>query len=128
MPTTIATAASAKDANTTTERLIRKILFLYFERCGQFDIDGPFESTVSQKCAPDTADACFGVFFQILGMFERGGRMRLRLLVLGSVFAGFLGSQTAAQREVRKNNMDLVGYNDLQARSAYQPVIQQQGA
>jgi len=54
--------------------------------------------------------------------------MRLRLLVLGSVFAGFLGSQTAAQREVRKNNMDLVGYNDLQARSAYQPVIQQQGA
>ncbi len=27
----------------------------------------------------------------------------------------------------RASNMDLVGYNDLQARSAYQPVIQKQG-
>ena len=32
-----------------------------------------------------------------------------------------------AQQEARKSNMDLVGYNDLQARSAYQPVIQKQG-
>ena len=32
-----------------------------------------------------------------------------------------------AQSEARSSNMDLVGYNDLQARSAYQPVIQKQG-
>ncbi len=40
------------------------------------------------------------------------------LLVLGCVCTGFLAGQTAAQREVRSSNMDLVGYNDLQARSA----------
>src|SRR5690242_10414983 len=28
----------------------------------------------------------------------------------------------------RASNMDLVGYNDLQARSAYQPVIHKQGS
>jgi len=33
-----------------------------------------------------------------------------------------------AQPTARANSMDLVGYNDLQARSAYQPVIQKQGA
>src|SRR5215472_781200 len=33
----------------------------------------------------------------------------------------------ADQRKAEKSNMDLVGYNDLQARSAYQPVIQKQG-
>ncbi|HEY7390460.1 MAG TPA: hypothetical protein VH640_18225 [Bryobacteraceae bacterium] len=33
----------------------------------------------------------------------------------------------AAQSAERKSNMELVGYNDLQARSAYQPVIQKQG-
>src|SRR5215467_4597717 len=31
------------------------------------------------------------------------------------------------QRKAEKSNMELVGYNDLQARSAYQPVIQKQG-
>ena len=34
---------------------------------------------------------------------------------------------TAAQKVPRASNMELVGYNDLQARSAYQPVIQKQG-
>jgi hypothetical protein len=34
---------------------------------------------------------------------------------------------TIAQQHVEKTNMDLVGYDDLQARSAYQPVIQKQG-
>src|SRR5262245_51289368 len=34
----------------------------------------------------------------------------------------------AAQQKAEKNNMDLVGYNDLQARSAYQPTIHKQGA
>jgi hypothetical protein len=48
-------------------------------------------------------------------------------LLLLCYFTGILGAQTAAQREPRKSNMDLVGYNDLQARSAYQPVIQKQG-
>jgi hypothetical protein len=33
----------------------------------------------------------------------------------------------SAQSAERKSNMELVGYNDLQARSAYQPVIQKQG-
>ena len=49
-------------------------------------------------------------------------------MALCCAFTGFLRAQTAAQREARKSNMDLVGYNDLQARSAYQPVIQKQGA
>jgi len=31
------------------------------------------------------------------------------------------------QQKAEKNNMDLVGYNDLQARSAYQPMIRKQG-
>ncbi len=34
---------------------------------------------------------------------------------------------TAAQKTERASNMALVGYNDLQARSAYQPTIQKQG-
>jgi hypothetical protein len=33
----------------------------------------------------------------------------------------------AAQGKAESNNMELVGFNDLQARSAYQPVIQKQG-
>jgi len=33
----------------------------------------------------------------------------------------------AAQQKPEKSNMDLVGYNDLQARSAYQPTIHKQG-
>ena len=32
-----------------------------------------------------------------------------------------------AQQKVEKSNMDLVGYNDLQARSSYQPTIHKQG-
>jgi hypothetical protein len=33
----------------------------------------------------------------------------------------------AQQKQPEKKNMDLVGYNDLQGRSAYQPVIKKQG-
>ncbi len=44
--------------------------------------------------------------------------------LIGFALAGLV----AAQTEARKSNMELVGYNDLQARSAYQPVIQKQGA
>src|SRR2546428_11507605 len=32
-----------------------------------------------------------------------------------------------AQQKAEKSNMELVGYNDLQARSAYQPTIHKQG-
>ncbi len=39
---------------------------------------------------------------------------------------GASAQQTRAGQE-EKQNMELVGYNDLQARSAYQPVIQRQG-
>src|SRR5437773_12409660 len=39
-----------------------------------------------------------------------------------------LGFAAAAQQKADKSNMDLVGYNDLQARSAYQPTIHKQGA
>jgi hypothetical protein len=34
----------------------------------------------------------------------------------------------AAQQKAEKNNMDLVGYNDLQGRSSYQPTIHKQGS
>ena len=32
-----------------------------------------------------------------------------------------------APGQVEKSNMELVGYNDLSARSAYQPLVQKQG-
>ena len=47
-----------------------------------------------------------------------------RFLLIGCV----LTAPAWAQGTPRASNMDLVGYNDLQARSAYQPVIQKQGA
>ena len=34
---------------------------------------------------------------------------------------------TAVQKTARSSNMDLVGYNDLQARSSYQPTVHKQG-
>jgi hypothetical protein len=54
------------------------------------------------------------------------------LVVLGWALCGFAGAQTtqppsAIQKKARASNMDLVGYNDLQNRSAYQPVVQKQG-
>ena len=47
--------------------------------------------------------------------------------------AGFFAAPAAkaqqkAERKAESSNMELVGYNDLQARSAYQPVIEKQGA
>jgi hypothetical protein len=44
-----------------------------------------------------------------------------------AVLAFALSHLLSAQSAERKSNMELVGYNDLQARSAYQPVIQKQG-
>src|SRR4030081_1180658 len=45
------------------------------------------------------------------------------LAALGVALAG----QALAQNKAEKRNMELVGYNDLQGRSAYQPVIHRQG-
>jgi hypothetical protein len=39
----------------------------------------------------------------------------------------FLGATAAAQHKSEQRDMALVGYNDLQARSAYQPTIHRQG-
>src|SRR5579863_6263964 len=44
-----------------------------------------------------------------------------------AVAAILLTMPAAAQETARASNMSLVGYNDLQSRSAYQPVIQKQG-
>src|SRR5882672_10326580 len=38
-----------------------------------------------------------------------------------------LGGQALAQNKAEKRDMELVGYHDLQGRSAYQPVIHKQG-
>src|SRR2546422_4635738 len=51
----------------------------------------------------------------------------LRLAIVPVALGIVLGVVATAQQRVEKNNMDLVGYDDLQARSAYQPVIQKQG-
>jgi hypothetical protein len=59
---------------------------------------------------------------------------RLNLLALASTMLAALGLASAANGEMQKigappeaSNMRLVGYNDLQARSAYQPTIVHQG-
>ncbi len=59
---------------------------------------------------------------------------RLNLLTLGSTMLAALALASAANGEMQKigappeaKNMRLVGYNDLQARSAYQPTIVHQG-
>jgi hypothetical protein len=46
--------------------------------------------------------------------------------VLGAVSIT-LGVRVTAQQRPEMHDMQLVGYNDLQARSAYQPVIHRQG-
>lgn len=48
-------------------------------------------------------------------------------LSAGSAWAAEDAIIAPASRKVEAKNMRLVGYNDLQARSAYQPVIQRQG-
>jgi hypothetical protein len=53
------------------------------------------------------------------------GRSTRRAFLL--VALGLASSTLAQPGQVEKRDMDLVGYNDLQARSAYQPVIQRQG-
>src|SRR5215469_7689125 len=49
-------------------------------------------------------------------------------LLLACALTSLVVAPAAQQRgKTEKSNMELVGYNDLQARSAYQPVIQKQG-
>ena len=50
-----------------------------------------------------------------------------RNAALGWALCGLLSLVTAAEKKAEKSNMEQVGYTDLQARSAYQPVIQNQG-
>ena len=45
-----------------------------------------------------------------------------------AIFLTYALTPVLAQNTARSSNMDLVGWSDLQARSAYQPVIQKQGA
>src|SRR3989475_5391588 len=52
----------------------------------------------------------------------------MRHLLLTVVALGFVLSADAfAQQRAEKSNMELVGSNDLQARSSYQPVVHKQG-
>ena len=50
-------------------------------------------------------------------------RWHLTVAMVGIV----LGVVAVAQQRAEKSNMELVGYNDLQARSAYQPIVHKQG-
>ncbi len=45
-----------------------------------------------------------------------------------AVFAALLAPAVPAENKAEKRNMELVGYHDLQGRSAYQPVIHKQGS
>jgi len=45
-----------------------------------------------------------------------------RNAALGWALCGLLSLVTAAEKKAEKSNMEQVGYTDLQARSAYQPV------
>jgi hypothetical protein len=51
----------------------------------------------------------------------------MRLAAVCFVLCFVLCITVAAQQKAETRNMDLVGYNDLQARSAYQPTIHKQG-
>ena len=51
----------------------------------------------------------------------------VRGLLFGCIFAALSLTLAAAQKQPESKNMELVGYNDLQGRSAYQPVIRKQG-
>src|SRR5262245_37576982 len=60
----------------------------------------------------------------------RSGRtcVIVALVLLASAAATVLAQQPVSTRAAEERDMRLVGHDDLQARSAYQPVIQKQGA
>jgi len=51
----------------------------------------------------------------------------IRALIFGALIATFSVMPAAAQRQAESKNMELVGHNDLQGRSAYMPAIHKQG-
>ena len=60
------------------------------------------------------------------------GIVRVRLakagiLAAGLLLAGYGAKRAVAQTKPEGKNMELVGYNDLQGRGAYQPTIHKQG-
>jgi hypothetical protein len=60
-------------------------------------------------------------------MYRRGTLVSpSKWLAIAALSCAFLAA-VAGQQNIAKRDMDLVGYNDLQARTAYQPVIQNQG-
>src|SRR5580698_6858709 len=94
--------------------------------------------------APAELAARIGVFCNRSGARVRalktGGSMLtvhfgtrcLAIAVLAAGLCGAAGAQqlippSDSQKKPRASNMTLVGYNDLQARSAYQPVVEKQG-
>jgi hypothetical protein len=58
---------------------------------------------------------------------ERWVKMRRVLSTVVALFLVLLGG-AAAQQRTEKSNMELVGSNDLQGRSAYQPLVHKQGS
>ena len=52
---------------------------------------------------------------------------RLGIFALALLLAGYAALNALAQNKPESKNMELVGYNDLQGRSAYQPTIHKQG-
>jgi hypothetical protein len=52
---------------------------------------------------------------------------RAGIFALCHLIAGYAAMNALAQSKPESKNMDLVGYNDLQGRSAYQPTIHKQG-
>ncbi len=51
----------------------------------------------------------------------------MRKLCVAIAILTLLCVAAVAQQKVEKSNMELVGYNDLQARSSYQPTLHKQG-
>jgi hypothetical protein len=54
-------------------------------------------------------------------------KAHLPVVIVALLSLVLLSLGAAAQQKVEKNNMELVGHSDLQARSAYQPTIHKQG-
>ena len=50
-----------------------------------------------------------------------------QLMLAGVAIGVALGAAAVAQQRPDKSNMDLVGYDELQGRSAYQPIVHKQG-
>ena len=51
----------------------------------------------------------------------------IRTLVIGIIISTLYLTPAAAQKQPESKNMNLVGWNDLQNRSAYQPLVHKQG-